>query len=72
MGPPGGRTYTARPANAAEAQERRLERFQKSGHAPGLMAVPEEECNLVFPMTLDLRLPAPGQKTRIEEPGLVP
>jgi uncharacterized protein (DUF2126 family)/transglutaminase-like putative cysteine protease len=72
VGPPDGRTYTARPANAAEAQDRRLERFQKSGHACGLMAVPEEESNLVFPMTLDLRLPASGQKTRIEKPGLVP
>jgi uncharacterized protein (DUF2126 family) len=71
-GPPDGRTYTARPANAAEAQDRRLERFQKSGHALGLMAVPEEESNPVFPMTLDLRLPPPGEKTRIEKPGLVP
>jgi uncharacterized protein (DUF2126 family) len=71
-GPPDGRTYTALPANAEEARERRSERFQSAGHALGRMAAPEEERNPVFPMTLDLRLPAPGQKTRIEQPGLVP
>jgi hypothetical protein len=36
------------------------------------MAAPEKEINHVFPMTLDLRLPEPGQKTRIKQPGLVP
>ena len=69
---PDGRTYTARPANATEAQRRRLERFQKSEDALGPMAAPEKETNLVFPMTLDLRWPAPGPKLDFEKPGLVP
>jgi len=69
---PDGRTYTARPANATEAQRRRLERFQKSEDALGPMAAPEKETNLVFPMTLDLRWPAPGPKLDFEKTGLVP
>ncbi len=71
-GPPDGCTYTARPVNATEAEDRRLGRFQKSDHPLSVMAAPEEETNPIFPMTLDLRLPAPGQKTHIEKPGLVP
>jgi uncharacterized protein (DUF2126 family) len=71
-GPPDGCTYTARPVNATEAEDRRLRRFQKSDHPLSVMAAPEEETNPIFPMTLDLRLPAPGQKTHIEKPGLVP
>ena len=72
VGPPDGCTYTARPVNATEAEDRRLGRFQKSDHPLRMMAAPEEETNPIFPMTLDLRLPAPGQKTHIEKPGLVP
>jgi uncharacterized protein (DUF2126 family)/transglutaminase-like putative cysteine protease len=71
-GPPEGRRYTARPVNAAEAEERRLERFQESGHTLGPMAAPAHESNPIFPLTLDLRRVAPGQKTHIEKPGLVP
>jgi uncharacterized protein (DUF2126 family)/transglutaminase-like putative cysteine protease len=71
-GPPDGRTYTSRPVNASEAESRRLERFQKSHQTLGLMPASEEETNPIFPTTLDLRLPAPGQKTRIAKPGLVP
>jgi len=71
-GPPDGCTYTARPVNAKEAEDRRLGRFQRSDHPLGMMATPEEETNPIFPMTLDLRLPAPGQRTHIEKPGLVP
>jgi uncharacterized protein (DUF2126 family)/transglutaminase-like putative cysteine protease len=72
VGPPDGRMYTTRPLNAAEAEGRRLERFQRSDHTFGPMVTPEEETNPIFPMTLDLRLPAPGQKTRGEKPGLAP
>jgi uncharacterized protein (DUF2126 family) len=72
MGSPDGGAYTARPVNATEAANRRRQRFQKSDPTPGLMAAPEEETNPIFPMTLDLRFPPPGQKTHIEKPGLVP
>jgi uncharacterized protein (DUF2126 family)/transglutaminase-like putative cysteine protease len=72
MGSPDGRAYTARPVNATEAANRRRQRFQKSDPTPGLMAAPEEETNPIFPMTLDLRFPPPGQKTHIEKRGLVP
>jgi uncharacterized protein (DUF2126 family)/transglutaminase-like putative cysteine protease len=69
-GPPDGRMYTGRPVNAAEAEGRRQERFQKSGQTHGQMLAPEEETNPIFPMTLDLRFPGPGQRTHIEKQGL--
>jgi uncharacterized protein (DUF2126 family)/transglutaminase-like putative cysteine protease len=76
VGSPDGRAYTARPANAKEAADRRRERFQKLDAAPGRMALPEEEINPIFPLTLDLRLRPPGsplgQAAHIENPGLVP
>jgi uncharacterized protein (DUF2126 family) len=62
VGPPDGGLYTSRPANAAEAESRRRERFQISGSLPGLVTVPEEEINPNFPMTLDLRLPPATDK----------
>ncbi len=71
-GPPDSRQYTARPANAREAEERRLERFQGPGHTVGPMTAPEQESDPIFPLTLDLRKLAPGQKTQIEKRGLVP
>jgi uncharacterized protein (DUF2126 family) len=71
-GPPDGRPYTARPASAREAEERRLERFQVSGHTLDPMGAPEQESNPLFPLTLDLRTLAPGQKTQTEKPGLAP
>jgi uncharacterized protein (DUF2126 family)/transglutaminase-like putative cysteine protease len=71
-GPPDGRTYTVRPVNAGEAEERRLERFQESGHTLDSMAAPGQESNPFFPLTLDLRTLAPGQKTQTEKRGLVP
>jgi uncharacterized protein (DUF2126 family)/transglutaminase-like putative cysteine protease len=70
--PPNGRTYTARPANATEAEERRLERFQVSGHTLDPMAAPAQESNPIFPFTLDLRTLGPGQKAQTEKRGLVP
>jgi uncharacterized protein (DUF2126 family) len=72
FGAPDARTYTSRPANATEAETLRRERFQKSEVTLGLMAVPEEETNPIFPLTLDLRLPAPGQKLYSHKPGLAP
>ena len=72
VGPPDSRTYTARPLNAKEAEDRRMERFQKCDPVLGTMAAPEEETNPIFPMTLDLRLPAPEPKTGSEKQGLAP
>jgi uncharacterized protein (DUF2126 family)/transglutaminase-like putative cysteine protease len=72
VGPPDSHTYTARPLNAKEAEDRRMERFQKCDPVLGTMAAPEEETNPIFPMTLDLRLPAPEPKTGSEKPRLAP
>jgi len=71
VGSPDGCAYTARPLNATEAADRRRQRFQVSVPPPEPIAVPEEEANLIFPMTLDLRFPPPGKQARIEKPGLV-
>ena len=71
VGPPNGRLYSARPVNAAEADDRRMERFQMAAPALSPMAAPKEEINPHFPMTLDLRLPPPRHKTQFETPGLV-
>jgi len=71
-GPPDGRIYATRPANAAEAKERRLARFEMSNPPPESMALPADETNPIFPMTLDLRRPAPSHENRLEKPGRVP
>jgi uncharacterized protein (DUF2126 family)/transglutaminase-like putative cysteine protease len=52
---PGGRANEQFPVNANEAESRRLSRFRDTGHTPGAMAVPPEERNPEFPLTLDLR-----------------
>ncbi|HEY4379012.1 MAG TPA: transglutaminase family protein [Acidobacteriaceae bacterium] len=70
-GPPDGSMYTARPADAIEAAQRRRLRFEQTDPSPGRIVIPEEETNLSFPMTLDLRIPATEQKY-YERLGLVP
>jgi uncharacterized protein (DUF2126 family) len=70
VGPPDGGSYEARPVNAAEAEGRRMERFKVALPALSPMAAPAEEINPLFPMTLDMRLPRPGQKVQIDAPGL--
>jgi uncharacterized protein (DUF2126 family) len=63
---PDGRHYTTRPVNAAEAEGRRLERFQVSSPSLSLTKIPEPEANPIFPGTLDLRIPPRATKNRIE------
>jgi len=70
--PPDGRIYPARPANGAEAEARRMERFQVSSIESRSMAVPEDETNPMFPLTLDLRRLPPRGEPRIETPELIP
>ena len=69
VAPPDGRQYQARPANAAEAESRRRERFQVTSPALIPMAVPEDETNPIFPATLDLRMP-PAPKSQNRKLGL--
>jgi uncharacterized protein (DUF2126 family) len=65
---PGGRWYTTRPVNAAEAESRRQERFQNFGHTPGRAVIAEEEVNPNFPMTLDLRWPPMARRSSLGVP----
>jgi uncharacterized protein (DUF2126 family) len=58
---PGGKTYSMRPDNAADAESRRAERFERDTRTPGRLTLPEEELNPYFPMTLDLRWHSPAQ-----------
>ena len=53
--PPDGRIYPSRPANAAEAEERRNERFLITAPSLAPVVVQEDGSNAIFPMTLDLR-----------------
>jgi uncharacterized protein (DUF2126 family)/transglutaminase-like putative cysteine protease len=71
-GAPDGLPYTTRPVNATEAEDRRRARFQVSDNPPGVVMPPDEEINPNFPMTLDLRLPAPIGNPHAEKPGLLP
>ena len=65
---PSGKCYSARPEDTSQAESRRAERFQDSAGTPsGALAV-EEEPNPNSPMTLDLRWPAPGQRSRLGTP----
>ncbi len=63
-GRPNGSLYDTRPTTAEEAWQRRTERFQVSAMeaepAKEPVEIPRQEQNPLFPMTLDMRWPAPG------------
>ena len=60
---PAGRIYPERPTSAAEAEQRRSERFIPAEPPSGRMKVPVEKTHPLFPMTLDLRGPGPRADT---------
>jgi uncharacterized protein (DUF2126 family) len=65
---PTGARYSTRPANAGEAETRRTERFQKLNPQSSSVSLPTDETNPLFPMTLDLRWPAPAPSAVNAEP----
>jgi uncharacterized protein (DUF2126 family)/transglutaminase-like putative cysteine protease len=69
-GPPDGSVHVTRPADANEARERRLQRFQVSTLLSEPAKTPPEENNPIFPMTLDMRWPTPAEKAETDAPGL--
>jgi uncharacterized protein (DUF2126 family)/transglutaminase-like putative cysteine protease len=69
-GQPDGSLYTARPADAAEARARRQQRFTSSTIPSENIAIPADENNLIFPMTLDMRWPSPTELAQPKTSGL--
>ncbi|HTU27075.1 MAG TPA: transglutaminase family protein, partial [Pirellulales bacterium] len=58
---PGGLSYERFPVNGNEAESRRMSRFFRFGHTPGVRrAPPPAEVNPDFPFTLDLRYNTPA------------
>jgi len=55
VGHPGGLNPQTFPVNAFEAESRRAGRFVEMGHRGGPLAVPKDEINRDYPLTLDLR-----------------
>ncbi len=72
VGSPDGLGYSARPANAAEAAERRRQRFKELDPTPGSIAAPRERPNPIYPMTLDLRMLPPVEEITMEKPTPMP
>ncbi len=68
VAPPPGSEYSGRPASAAEALARRLERFEVINSIEPVIT-PEEEMNPIFPGTLDLRIPTPAHSAGVVTPG---
>lgn len=69
--PPDGREYAGRPANAAEALARRLERFEVINPVVPV-PVPVKESNPIFPETLDLRIPSLALRVPVETQKVLP
>jgi uncharacterized protein (DUF2126 family)/transglutaminase-like putative cysteine protease len=67
-GPPDGRDYPSLPRNIEEAEERCSARFVISEPTSGAIRIPDDETNPVFPMTLDMRWPAPVRKIDADKP----
>lgn len=60
---PGGLSHDTFPVNGVAAESRRIARFFTFGHTPGAVIVPPDEPDAEFPLTLDLRKPAPWRYT---------
>jgi uncharacterized protein (DUF2126 family) len=69
--PPAEREYKGRPADASEAEARRLERFSIIDPIVAV-TTPEEEINPIFPGTLDMRIPSRTPSAHIETREIVP